>query len=228
MTPKEQRSGPELSLPVMDVDYKYVRFGMRVIAGSARRLPLKTPPGYETRPTSDKIKETLFNILMPYIYTDTVFLDLYSGSGGIGIEALSRGAKRAVFVENSKPALACIKENISKTGFADRSEIISADVLTALHRLEGRGKFDIIFMDPPYDMGYERPVLEYLASTGLVGEDAIIITEASINTDFDFIERLPYDIMKFKKYKNNCHLFLKRRAEKGLAQGEESNISGEL
>ncbi|MCR5604529.1 MAG: 16S rRNA (guanine(966)-N(2))-methyltransferase RsmD [Lachnospiraceae bacterium] len=201
---------------------------MRVIAGSARRLLLKAPPGYETRPTSDKIKETLFNMLMPYIYTDTVFLDLYSGSGGIGIEALSRGAKGAVFVENSKQALSCIKENINKTGFADRSEIIGTDVLTALHRMEGREHFDIIFMDPPYEMGYEKAVLEYLAASKLAGENTLIITEASVNTDFDYVDRLPFDIVKYKKYKNNCHLFLKRRAGKGREQGEESNISGEF
>ena len=188
---------------------------MRVIAGSARRLLLKSPPGYGTRPTSDKIKETLFNILMPYIYTDTVFLDLYSGSGGIGIEALSRGAAKAVFVENNRAALECIRENVKKTGFADCSEIINTDVLTALHRLEGRECFDIIFMDPPYDMGYERAVLEYLASSGLAGEDTLIITEASLETDFDYVEELPFEIVRFKRYKNNCHLFLKKRAEKG-------------
>ena len=78
---------------------------MRVIAGSARRLLLKAPAGYDTRPTSDKVKETLFNILMPYIYSDSSVLDLYAGSGAIGIEALSRGAGRAVFVEKGRTSL---------------------------------------------------------------------------------------------------------------------------
>jgi 16S rRNA (guanine966-N2)-methyltransferase len=188
---------------------------MRVIAGSARRLLLKSPPGYGTRPTSDKIKETLFNILMPYIYSDTVFLDLYSGSGGIGIEALSRGAKRAVFVENNRAALECIRDNVKRTGFADSAEIINTDVLTALHRLEGRGHFDIVFMDPPYEMGYERAVFEYLASSGIVDEESLIIAEASVNTDFDYLSSLPYEIVRLKKYKNNCHLFVKRKAGAG-------------
>lgn len=182
---------------------------MRVIAGSARRLQLKAPAGYETRPTSDKVKETLFNILMPYIYTDTVFLDLYSGSGAIGIEALSRGAGRAVFVERGKEALSCIKDNLNTTHFTDRARIMASDVLSALHRLEGNDKFDIVFMDPPYGNGYEKAVLEYLSTSKLLTDDALIVIEASNDTDFDYISSLPFEIVKYKKYKNNCHLFLK-------------------
>ena len=87
---------------------------MRVIAGSAKRLQLKTLDGMETRPTTDRIKETLFNMISPYIY-DSIFLDLFSGSGGIGIEALSRGAKEAVFVEKNPRAMECIKENLKYT-----------------------------------------------------------------------------------------------------------------
>ena len=182
---------------------------MRVIAGSARRLLLKAPAGTETRPTSDKVKETLFNILMPYIYSDTRFLDLYSGTGAIGIEALSRGAEYAVFVERSKEAVACINYNLNTTHFTDRAQVVNSDVLTALHRLEGRGGYDIIFMDPPYDKGYERSVLEYLYSSSLVTDDTLIVVEASNETDFDYLDDLGYEIVKYKKYKNNCHLFLK-------------------
>ena len=87
---------------------------MRVIAGKARRLSLKTVPGMETRPTTDRIKETLFNILQPYI-PDCTFLDLFSGSGAIGIEALSRGAEHATFVEKNPRACACIRENLAFT-----------------------------------------------------------------------------------------------------------------
>lgn len=182
---------------------------MRVIAGSARRLLLKAPAGTETRPTSDKVKETLFNILMPYIYSDTRFLDLYSGTGAIGIEALSRGAEYAVFVERSKEAVACINYNLNTTHFTDRAQVINSDVLTALHRLEGRKVYDLIFMDPPYDKGYERSVLEYLCSSTVVKDDTLIVVEASNETDFDYLDDLGYEIVKYKKYKNNCHLFLK-------------------
>ena len=87
---------------------------MRVIAGTARRLLLKTPEGLDTRPTTDRIKETLFNILMPML-PDAVFVDLFSGSGGIGIEALSRGARKAYFIENNQKAIACITENLEHT-----------------------------------------------------------------------------------------------------------------
>ncbi len=96
---------------------------MRVIAGTARSLPLKTPAGMDTRPTTDRIKETLFNMLQPYL-PGAVFLDLYSGSGGIGIEALSRGAGHAYFVENNRNAIACITENLQFTKFTDKATVL--------------------------------------------------------------------------------------------------------
>ena len=182
---------------------------MRVIAGSARRLVLKTPAGYETRPTSDKVKETLFNILMPYIYSDTVFLDLYSGSGAIGIEALSRGAGKAVFIERNREALACINENLKTTRLAEKAQVVNSDVMSALYRLDGKESFDIIFMDPPYDNGYERMVLEYLSSSSLAKKDAVIVIEASNETSWDYLDDAGFEIIKLKKYKNNCHLFLR-------------------
>ena len=96
---------------------------MRVIAGSARRLLLKSPEGLDTRPTTDRIKETLFNMLMPNL-PDAVFIDLFSGSGGIGIEALSRGANKAYFVENNQKAVACITENLEHTHLSDRAVVL--------------------------------------------------------------------------------------------------------
>ena len=183
---------------------------IRVIAGSARRLMLKTPQGYDTRPTSDKVKETLFNILAPYIYSDTDFLDLYAGSGGIGIEALSRGAGRAVFVEKGREAVACIKENLKTTKFEDRASVMNMDVLSALNRLEGCGKFGLIFMDPPYNNEYEKDVLTFLSGSTLLDEDTIIVVEADNTTDFDYLDELGYEVVKYKKYKNNCHVFLRR------------------
>ncbi len=181
---------------------------MRVISGSARRLLLKSPVGLETRPTSDKHKETLFNILMPYIYSDTAFLDLFSGSGAIGIEALSRGAKEACFVEKSKAAVSCIKENLKTTGFTDNSTIFTMDVISALNQLNGRKDFDIIFMDPPFDNNFERDVLYYLSDSKLLREDGLVVVEASNNTNFDYIEDFNFNVLKYKEYKNCCHLFL--------------------
>ena len=100
---------------------------MRVIAGTARSLNLKTPAGLDTRPTTDRIKETLFNMLMPYL-SGAVFVDLFSGSGGIGIEAISRGARKAYFVENNQKTIACITENIVHTHFEDKSVVLKQDV----------------------------------------------------------------------------------------------------
>jgi len=134
---------------------------MRVIAGSARRLLLKTPLGDNTRPTTDRIKETLFNMIQNEV-PGSVFLDLFAGSGAIGIEALSRGADYAVFVENDKNALTCIEENLKHTGLNDKAGIYKQDVFVSLQSLEYKYEFDIVFMDPPYDKELERRVLEYL------------------------------------------------------------------
>lgn len=182
---------------------------MRVIAGSARSLRLKTLEGLDTRPTTDRIKETLFNIIGPTIY-DSIFLDLFSGSGGIGIEALSRGAKEAVFVEKNPKAMRCIKDNLKFTRLGSRATTMTADVMNALYRLEGEKIFDIIFMDPPYDRELEKKVLEYLSDSDLVYDDTTIIVEASKETDFSYVEDLGFSIIREKIYKTNKHMFIGR------------------
>ena len=182
---------------------------MRVIAGSAKRLQLKTIEGMDTRPTTDRIKETLFNMISTYL-ADSEFLDLFSGSGAIGIEALSRGAAHAVFVEQSKKAMQCIKHNLEYTRLADRAEVYETDVINALGRLDGRRAFDYIFMDPPYDQLHEKRVLEYLANSKLLAEDALIIVEASLNTDFSYVTNLGFSVIKEKEYKTNKHVFIER------------------
>ncbi len=143
---------------------------MRIIAGTARSLPLRSIEGRDTRPTTDRIKETLFNILQTGI-EGCSFLDLFAGSGQIGLEALSRGANHAVFVENSKKACACIEENIRFTRFDARAKLLSMEASGALRTLEGNDSFDYIFMDPPYQSGMEQEVLIYLAGSGLLRPD---------------------------------------------------------
>ena len=152
---------------------------MRVIAGSARSLRLKTLDGLDTRPTTDRIKETLFNIIGPSVY-DSIFLDLFSGSGAIGIEALSRGAREAVFVENNPKAMDCIRENLKFTHLDRKATTVTSDVMNALYQLEGEKVFDIIFMDPPYDRGLEEKVLKYLSGSELVYDDTTIIMSSKI------------------------------------------------
>lgn len=183
---------------------------MRVIAGSARRIQLQTPVGMETRPTTDRIKETLFNMIQPQL-CDCQFLDLFSGSGAIGIEALSRGAKNAVFVEQGAEAMRCIEENLQCTKLAERSKLLKMDVFAALQHLQGTSdKFDIIFMDPPYGYEWEKKVLERLKSMDILDEDTDIIFEAALDTDISYLEDLGYMVNKVKKYKTNMHVFVSR------------------
>lgn len=182
---------------------------MRVIAGTARRLNLITPSGKHTRPTSDKIKETLFNILQAEV-PGSRFLDLFSGSGGIAIEALSRGAAEAVLVDNDREAVRCIRENIKHTHFEDVSRVMAMDVLQALRRLEQLGQpFDMIFMDPPYRIDFERRILSYLPDSGLVQPGTLLIVETALDTDISYMEGLGFRQERIKEYKTNRHVFLR-------------------
>lgn len=186
---------------------------MRVIAGKARSLRLKTIEGMDTRPTTDRIKETLFNMLQPYL-ADCRFLDLFAGSGGIGIEALSRGADSCVFVEQQKKAVDCIRENLRFTRLDQQAVIMMTDAVSAVRRLDGGKPFHCIFMDPPYNKKLELDVLEALIGTTLVDQDTLIVIEASLETTWESVEELGYEIVKEKRYKTNQHLFLKKGGER--------------
>jgi 16S rRNA (guanine(966)-N(2))-methyltransferase RsmD len=184
---------------------------MRVIAGKAKSLRLKTIESLDTRPTTDRIKETLFNMINPSL-ADCDFLDLFSGSGAIGIEALSRGAKSAVFVENNRAALDCIQSNLQFTRLKDNAQVLVMDAVSSIAYLEKSGKtFDIIFMDPPYHNAFEKEILNVLQHSDILHEDTIIIVEASIETDFDYVNQMNFNIYKEKKYKTNKHVFLEMK-----------------
>lgn len=182
---------------------------MRVIAGVARSMPLKTPDGPDTRPTTDRIKETLFNILQNDI-PGAVFVDMFCGSGGIGIEALSRGAKKAYFIENAPAALNCVQQNLQFTKLADKAVVLKNDAVSGLSGIFEK-TVDIIFMDPPYDAGHEERVLRVLQQMRYVTEDTLIIVEASLQTDMDYAENYGFEVIRQKKYKTNKHIFLKRK-----------------
>lgn len=185
---------------------------MRVIAGSARHIHLKTVPGSDTRPTTDRIKETLFNMIQ-FQLVDQRFLDLFSGSGAIGIEALSRGASEAVFVENNRNAAACIGENLRATGLEERARLMQCDVLTAISRMNGEEAFSFVFMDPPYKEELEEETLRALKQSGLIDTDTVIIMEALKNTSFAYVEELGFGITRVKEYKTNKHVFLQLLGE---------------
>lgn len=180
---------------------------MRVIAGTARSLKLVAPEGEDTRPTLDRYKETLFNVIQTEI-PFCRFLDLFAGSGAVGIEALSRGAAFAAFVDSSKESIKCINENLNHTHLADKAQVVGRDVFTTLPML--KGGFDVIFIDPPYGKLLERRVLELLPMCDILKEDSLIIVEADLDTDFSYLSDLGYEFIKEKKYKTNRHIFLKK------------------
>ena len=186
---------------------------MRVIAGTARSIPLKAPEGMDTRPTTDRIKETLFNILQ-FDLQGAVFIDLFAGSGSIGIEALSRGAKSAVFVDNRKASIDVIEANVRKCGFYDRARIVRTDAENVnVYFPKDLSEDDrlIIFMDPPYNMGLELKALKQLMLSGRLGMDTLIIVEESLEAELKGLDELGLEITRVKEYKNQKHLFIKIR-----------------
>lgn len=153
---------------------------MRVIAGDKKGRRLVTPEGLDTRPTSDKVKEALFSIIQ-FELADAEFLDLFAGSGQMGIEALSRGAKFAVFVDESKKACDCIRQNLAATQLAGVSEI---NMKSAEQYLAAcRRKFDIAFMDPPYREGLIEPIFERV--TEVMKDSAVIICEIPLGAEIE-------------------------------------------
>ena len=153
---------------------------MRVIAGKYRSQPLASPKGRDTRPTSDRLRETLFNILAPHIQ-DAVFADLFAGTGAVGIEAISRGARQAYFAENAKVPLAALRHNLERLEIHDQAFVEPAGVMPLLRRLlHQKVTLDLIFLDPPYkdQLAYET-VLRFLAEHSILHEDAIVVVEHS-------------------------------------------------
>lgn len=179
---------------------------MRVIAGIAKGHKLQAPEGMQTRPTTDRIKETLFNILSPDLM-DCSFLDLFSGTGAIGIEALSRGAKKAVFVDSSIESRKIIDNNLSHTKLADKAVVYTNKVVEVILALgEKSEKFDIIFMDPPYKKGYVEEALKAIKDAELLNEQGYIVIEHETQGDWDNIEG--FNVIKHKVYKKTTMTFV--------------------
>lgn len=152
---------------------------MRIITGSAKGTKLKAPAGIDTRPTADRVKESVFNILGD-IVVDARVLDLFAGTGNLGLEALSRGAKTAVFVDNSNDSIAIITENAHHTKLVQHTEIYRNDVLRALDRLVQDGRsFELLFCDPPYKQGFVQVVLEKLDKHPIMALGGVVVIEHS-------------------------------------------------
>ena len=168
---------------------------MRIIAGSLRRRTIEAPAGLATRPTSDRLRETLFNVLAPRM-KDATFLDLYAGSGAVGIEALSRGAARVTFVERVPTALKVMRGNLEKLGVREGFRIEASNVAAYLRRAGVEQGFDVVFLDPPYDAADEYGMALGLlggAAMVLLAEGAVVIAEhrrkETLNEEYGSLQR---------------------------------------
>ena len=166
---------------------------MRIISGDKKGFKLKAPKGMDTRPTEDRVKESLFNILGT-INGDSIVLDLFSGSGSIGIEFLSRGAKFAYFIDNSHLSISTIKENISHTKFEEKSKIIKGDSIKIIKFLDRENiKFDYVYIDPPYGKNLIEKALESISKIDILNNNSLLILEHDKKKSF------PETMYKFKK-----------------------------
>ena len=182
---------------------------MRVITGIARGRRLKEPNGMETRPTADRVKEAIFSSIQFEVEGRKV-LDLFGGTGQMGIEALSRGATHCTFVDLQKQAVAIIRENVNSTGFADQSTVIQGDALAFLSRC--REKFDLIFLDPPYDSGLLEKAMELITTIDIVSENGIIVCENGSNSGWPVVAE-PYRMQKEYRYGKIRTALYRRNAE---------------
>jgi len=181
---------------------------MRIIGGELRGRVIRLPAGSRIRPTADRVKESLFNIL--HSVEGTSFLDLFAGSGNVGLEALSRGARFAAFVEKDLRLVRALEESLVQLGFAARAEVIAADAERGLERLVQQGsRFDIIFTDPPYDQGL---VLETLAWPGMrkaLSENGIIVLQHSAREKPEGMEAQMWEVADQRRYGDTMLSFLR-------------------
>ena len=194
-------------------------FNMRIISGKARGTKLYTLNGENTRPTLDRVKESLFNIIQNKIQ-DSVFLDLFSGSGSIGLEALSRGAKKAILCDKSKEACEIIRKNIEKTHSENEAIIFNTDFRNLIQNKINE-KIDIVFLDPPYETNFAIEAIKLILEQECLNEDSIIIIETDDKERIiGKINKLNCEIEDIRKYGRAYLIFLKNiRLRKGQNHG---------
>ena len=166
---------------------------MRVITGKARGVNLKTPEGMQTRPTTDRVKEAMFSIIH-FEVPGAKVLDLFGGTGQLGIEALSRGAESAVFVDSREDSCKLIRENLARTKFQNQGRVVRADYLEYIRRC--RGKFDIIILDPPYAEVFLENALKTIVEIDILQTDGIIVAERPVGKE------LPFEFVGFTRSKD--------------------------
>lgn len=183
---------------------------MRIISGSAKSIRLKTIKGSNIRPTTDRVKESLFNIIQNDI-EDALVLDLFAGSGALGIEALSRGARLSIFIDNDKEAIDIIKKNLLLAKLEIKAKVYRNDVENAIKKLSDRKfKFNLILMDPPYDKNYIIPTLKKLINNDIINNNAIIVIEHSVREIINEKEINGLVIYKKQKYGEIMITFLRK------------------
>ncbi|MBE6655521.1 MAG: 16S rRNA (guanine(966)-N(2))-methyltransferase RsmD [Ruminococcaceae bacterium] len=170
---------------------------MRIITGSAKGAVLKTLDGEKTRPTAEKVKEAVFSALQ-FDLEGRTFLDLFAGSGQMGLEALSRGAARAVFIDEARDAMEIVKENAKKTGFFDRSHFLVSDYRNYLRKAAGREVFDIVFIDPPYAEQIAVDAMLRVINADMVKEGTLFVLEGE--DPIEEIQRADLTLVRAKKY----------------------------
>lgn len=154
---------------------------MRIITGIAKGRKLIAPEGMDTRPTADRVKQSVFNIISLKLIQSSV-LDLFAGTGNLGLEAISQGAKGCTFVENNKSTYNILLKNINELGFSDKSIVLKRDAIESLKQLQQKNTcFDIIFLDPPYSKGLVETAIYEIERFSMLSNDGIIISEYDIN-----------------------------------------------
>lgn len=182
---------------------------MRVISGTAKGKKLNSLEGLETRPTLDRVKEAVFNIIQ-FDIKDAVVLDLFSGSGALGIEALSRGAKEAILCDVSSKAIKIINKNLEETRLKEKAKVFSNDYLETLNKIKDK-KFDIIFLDPPYKSDYIEKSIEYISTHNLITENGIIIVETNDKNKIDEIKaKKDLEVYDTRKYGIAIIIFVRK------------------
>lgn len=198
---------------------------MRIIAGSARGRNLKSPKGMSTRPTSDRVREALFNILRPEV-TKSQFLDLFSGTGAVAIEALSRGAEKAVMVEKDRGTAGIILDNLRLSRLQDKAEVLNMDVKRAIQVLANRQEsFNLIFIDPPYKRSFEVPTMEQIDHSELLAQNGTLVVESE-KSDLppDRVGRLV--AYRCERYGDTALTFY--RYDAGRSKNENRDLSRQL
>lgn len=196
---------------------------MRVIAGEARGRPLKAVPGTGTRPTTDKVKEAVFSMIGPYFDGGRV-LDLFAGTGGLGIEALSRGADRAIFIDSDRQAAATVKRNLEAVGMTARAEVYVNAAERALKLLEKRGEpFRLVFLDPPYRLKHADALMGEMEARGLLEPDAIVVVEHEAGHEY------PETFGGFARTRLSAYgdtaVAIYRYAPQGATEGDEKDAA---